>query len=49
MFLIDPESMHDKTNKNWVVRKNESGKRICIGRFKTLDDAKEGLLMYGLI
>jgi hypothetical protein len=40
---------YDKTNKRWVVRKTDRhGKRVCLGYFRKLDDAKQVIVSYGL-
>ena len=41
---------YDKTNKRWVARKTRlDGKRICLGYFKTSEEAKTAVLASGLL
>lgn len=35
---------YDKINKRWVARKTVGEKRLCLGYFKNVDDAKRVLL-----
>lgn len=37
----------DKTNDRWVARKvNDEGKRVCLGYFRQLEDARQAVLKH---
>lgn len=41
---------YDKTNKRWVARKTRlDGKRVCLGYFKDIEEAKKAVLAFGLL